>query len=167
MINRRGDESLECNRPGMRLHWSTQLHVDVHLATYLLFMYCASRSALPLTPETPENIKQQSLVYTSYLIQRSVMQAYRITNSPTHSLPAKSTNCSLVQKFDFFDPDTMMLDAEVEYVGSWDREKGSLGLGRRIGLVGEAWQGKVYPLQWMASKHIVSASLTSSHSQAL
>lgn len=71
------------------------------------------------------------------------MQAYRITNSPTHSLPAKSTSCSLVQKFDFFDPDTMMLDAEVEYVGSWDREEGSLGLGRRVGLVGEAWQGKV------------------------
>ena len=164
MINWRGDESLECNRPGMRLHWSAQLHVDVHLATYLLFMNCASRRALPLTPETPENIKQQSLVF-SYLIHAAVCDAGIITNSPTHSLPAKSTSCSLVQKFDFFDPDTMMLDAEVEYVGSWDREEGSLGLGRRVGLVGEAWQGKVYPLQWMASKHTVSASLTSSHSQ--
>ena len=85
-------------------------------------MYCASRRALPLTPETPvkkkKKKKKQQVWSISFLIQQSMMQAYKITNSPTHSLPAKSTSCSLVQKFDFFDPGTTLLGAEPEYVGS-------------------------------------------------
>ena len=128
-------------------HNSRACHTEVHLTsrctpTYLLLMYCASRRALPLTPETPVKKKQQ-VWSISFLIQQSVMQAYKITNSPTHSLPAKSTSCSLVQKFDFFDPGTTLLGAEPEYVGSWDREEGSVDLGRRVELAGEAWQGEV------------------------
>ena len=92
------------------------------------------------------------------------MQAYKITNSPTHSLPAKSTSCSLVQKFDFFDPGTTLLGAEAEYVGSWDREEGSVDLGRRVELAGEAWQEK-YSHCSEYSNHVVSASLIHLYSQ--
>ena len=86
--------------------------------TYIPFVdvLCFTKSTATDTRNTCK--KKQQVWSISFLIQQSVMQAYKITNSPTHSLPAKSTSCSLVQKFDFFDPGTTLLDAEPEYVGS-------------------------------------------------